>query len=132
MRQHTMKGVAYRADRTVEVIDYPMPTPGPGQVLIEMKAAAICGSDLHRYRRASALVEGQEPWVPGHEPAGVVEQVGQGVAPEAHRLVDDLAFACLAGGQGRCVKVEGILDLADYLRIRYMNTIPMWWSKSFL
>jgi len=78
MRQHTMRGVAYRADRTVEVIDYPMPTLGPGQVLIEMKAAAICGSDLHRYRRASALVEGQEPWVPGHEPAGVVAALGPG------------------------------------------------------
>ncbi len=34
MRQHTMRGVAYRADRTVEVIDYPMPTLESGQVLI--------------------------------------------------------------------------------------------------
>ena len=78
MANRTMKGVAYRSDREVEVIDYPVPEPGPGQVLIRMKRSAICGSDLHRYRTATALVEGKEPWVPGHEPSGVVEELGDG------------------------------------------------------
>ena len=76
MRQHTMRGVAYRADRTVEVIDYPMPTLGPGQALIEIKAAAICGSDLHTYRRPQSAFEGRPAWIPGHEPTGVVAEVG--------------------------------------------------------
>ena len=34
---------------TVEVVEEEMPTPGKGEVLIRMKASALCRSDLHRY-----------------------------------------------------------------------------------
>jgi len=43
-----MRDVAYKADREAIVIDYPKAAPGPGQALIAIKAAAICGFDLHR------------------------------------------------------------------------------------
>jgi L-idonate 5-dehydrogenase len=56
------------------------PTPGPGEVLLRLGAAGICGSDLHYYfegRNGSFIV--REPLIPGHEASGVVSAVGPGV-----------------------------------------------------
>jgi len=56
------------------------PTPGPGEVLLRLGAAGICGSDLHYYfegRNGSFIV--REPLIPGHEASGVVAAVGAGV-----------------------------------------------------
>lgn len=69
-----MKGVVFLGDRKLEIRDYPDPKPQPGEVVVQMKAAGICGSDLHFFRPQ------QSPTViQGHEPAGVVSAVGQGV-----------------------------------------------------
>jgi len=77
MSSATMKGVVFLGDRVAEVRDFPMPTPGRGQVLVQLTTAAICGSDLHTYRRPKADFAGRPAWIPGHEPAGVVAAVGQ-------------------------------------------------------
>jgi propanol-preferring alcohol dehydrogenase len=71
-----MKGIVFLGDRAVEVRNFPMPRPGPGEVLVQLKRAAICGSDLHVYRRPKSFYEGKVPWIPGHEPAGVVAELG--------------------------------------------------------
>jgi len=68
-----MKGIVFTGNRGVEVRDFPVPEPGHGEALIRIKASGICGSDLHVYR--SAQVPGQ---IAGHEPSGIVEQVGPG------------------------------------------------------
>ena len=73
-----MRGVVFRGDRVAEVIEFPMPRPGRGEVLIRLKRAAICGSDLHSYRRPQAFFEGKDPWIPGHEPAGEIAALGEG------------------------------------------------------
>ena len=78
MENATMKGVVFLGDRALEVRDFPVPQPGPGQVLVQMKRAAICGSDLHTYRRPSSFFEGKPVVIPGHEPAGVVSALGEG------------------------------------------------------
>ncbi|MCE5259775.1 MAG: alcohol dehydrogenase catalytic domain-containing protein [Chloroflexi bacterium] len=80
--QGMMNGLVFRGDRTVEILQFPIPAPGPGQVLIQMKTAAICGSDLHTYRRPKAEFTDRAPWITGHEPAGIVAEVG----PECHRI----------------------------------------------
>ena len=82
-----MKGVVFLGDRKLEFRDFPDPTPGPGEVVIEMKASGMCGSDLKFYRAkggASSLGLGGSggPVIAGHEPCGVVVAVGLGV-PEA-------------------------------------------------
>jgi threonine dehydrogenase-like Zn-dependent dehydrogenase len=61
------------------VTDVPEPVPGPGEVLVEVAAAGICGSDLELLdgRRPAAYV--RYPVVPGHEWAGRVEAAGPGV-----------------------------------------------------
>ena len=46
-----MKGVVFVGDRKVELRDFPDPTPGPRDVVLEIKASGMCGSDLHVYRR---------------------------------------------------------------------------------
>jgi threonine dehydrogenase-like Zn-dependent dehydrogenase len=44
-----MKGVVFVGDRKLELRDFPDPTPGPRDVVLEIKASGMCGSDLHVY-----------------------------------------------------------------------------------
>src|ERR1700759_5604202 len=46
-----MRGVVFTGGRGIELMEFPDPTPGPGEVVVEMKASGMCGSDLHQYRR---------------------------------------------------------------------------------
>lgn len=56
-----------------------MPEPGPGQVLVQVKAAGICGSDIPRIFQTGTY---SFPTIPGHEFSGVVAAMGSGVPPE--------------------------------------------------
>src|SRR5204863_10178751 len=49
-RTRRMRGAVLLGERQIEVRDFPDPTPGEGEVVLEMKASGICGSDLKRYR----------------------------------------------------------------------------------
>ena len=73
-----MRGVVFPGDRRAEVRDYPDPEPGPGEVVVRMKASGLCGSDLHLYRQTAAQRAGNDT-IPGHEPSGVVEMLGAGI-----------------------------------------------------
>ena len=64
------------------VEDVPTPEPGPGQVLIRIKGAGFCHSDVH-VLEADASTRPNLPAILGHENAGVVEQVGHGVTSVA-------------------------------------------------
>ena len=80
-----MKGIVFPGDRKLEILDFPDPTPGLGEVVLEIKASGMCGSDLKFYRAvggASSLGLGtvSGPIIAGHEPCGVVAAVGAGVA----------------------------------------------------
>ena len=46
-----MRGVVFTGARELEMMEFPDPTPGPDEVVVEMKASGMCGSDLHQYRR---------------------------------------------------------------------------------
>ncbi len=46
-----MRGVVFTGGRDLELMEFPDPTPGPDEVVVEMKASGMCGSDLHQYRR---------------------------------------------------------------------------------
>lgn len=83
-----MRGVVFTGDRELEIMNFPDPTPGPGEVVVEMKASGMCGSDLHQYRRpknqernATGLPPNPNPTIAGHEPCGIVAAVGPGVSP---------------------------------------------------
>ncbi|WP_449355175.1 zinc-dependent alcohol dehydrogenase family protein [Virgibacillus natechei] len=82
-----MKGIQFPGDKEVVVKDFEKPTPGKNEVLVNVKAAGICGSDLnYLYRTAK---ENKDKYllgvwvsstvIPGHEPCGIVEEVGDNV-----------------------------------------------------
>ncbi len=88
-----MRGVVFVGDRQVELRTFPDPTPGPGEVVLEIKASGMCGSDLKFYRpapgeaqRALGLGDLSEPIIAGHEPCGVVAAVGPGVTEAEARI----------------------------------------------
>jgi threonine dehydrogenase-like Zn-dependent dehydrogenase len=87
-----MKGVVFLGERKLELQEFPDPTPGPGEVVIEIKASGMCGSDLKFYRgpkggAAAALGLGSTGAViAGHEPCGVVAAVGPGVSEKEARV----------------------------------------------
>jgi len=64
----------------VKVVEEPIPSPKKGEVLIRMKASALCRSDLHRYHGENLFDENDDANItPGHEPCGSVEKLGEGV-----------------------------------------------------
>ena len=86
-----MKGVVFQGDRKLEILDFPDPTPGPGEVVLEIKASGMCGSDLKFYRAvggAASLGLGKVdgPLIAGHEPCGVVAAVGSGVSEKQAKV----------------------------------------------
>ena len=90
-----MRGVVFAGERKLEFMDFPDPTPGPGDVVLEMKASGICGSDLHIYRAAKdgpglglKGIETAGPIIRGHEPCGVVAAVGTAVSEKEAKVGD--------------------------------------------
>ena len=77
-----MRGVLLPGDRQVVLTEFPDPKPGLGEVVVRMKASGICGSELHgRYRPSKEQIarSRMSDKIGGHEPCGVVEEVGVGV-----------------------------------------------------
>jgi threonine dehydrogenase-like Zn-dependent dehydrogenase len=104
------------------VTDVPDPVPGPGQALVAVEAAGICGSDLELLdgRRPAAYV--RYPVVPGHEWAGRVEAVGSdvpGLAPGDPVVAEGLR-SC--GVCDRCAEGRTNLCLAGYAETGF--TLP--------
>ena len=102
-----MKGVVFTGNRQVEIQDFDDPIPSEGEVVVEIKASGMCGSDLHLYRSpgggpamAAALGLGGDgkPKIGGHEPCGVVAARGPGVpkhiAPDGARVMVHHYAAC--------------------------------------
>ena len=80
-----MRGVVFLGDRKLELQEFPDPSPGPRDVIIEIKASGMCGSDLHFYRAPAGEVavpglEAIGPVIGGHEPCGVVVDIGSAVS----------------------------------------------------
>ncbi|KAF1686900.1 alcohol dehydrogenase [Pseudoxanthomonas broegbernensis] len=72
-----MKAVRFiRTGRPAEIVDIPRPTPGPGQVVLKIAGAGVCHSDLHILDEDLGL---KGPFVLGHENAGWIQALGQGV-----------------------------------------------------
>jgi threonine dehydrogenase-like Zn-dependent dehydrogenase len=94
-----MRGVVFLGERELELREFPDPRPGPGDVVLAMKASGMCGSDLHAYRasrsggaaRSLGLGGAVGPFIAGHEPCGVVLERGPGMreadAPTGARVM---------------------------------------------
>ncbi|HEY5712995.1 MAG TPA: zinc-dependent alcohol dehydrogenase family protein [Allosphingosinicella sp.] len=66
-----------RPGEPLRMVERPVPTPGPGELLIEVAACGICRTDLHV---VDGDIQGPLPIVPGHEIVGRIRALGEGVA----------------------------------------------------
>ena len=75
-----MKTITAHAAKDLRIDEVETPTPEPGQVLVRMARGGICGSDLHYYNHGGfGTVRLKEPMILGHEVAGHIESLGDGV-----------------------------------------------------
>ncbi|MBN1284719.1 MAG: zinc-dependent alcohol dehydrogenase family protein [Anaerolineae bacterium] len=108
-----MKAAQIQAPDEARIVEAPEPTPGPGEVLIEVAAAGICGTDLHIYH---GEYEATYPIIPGHEFSGTVAAVGADV--ERYRPGDRVTAdpnipcnrcpACQRGEPNQCESLAAI------------------------
>jgi L-idonate 5-dehydrogenase len=76
-----MRGVRIHSARDLRVETVEVTPPGPGEVRIRIAAGGICGSDLHYYQDGGfGVVRVKEPMVLGHEIAGSIAELGEGVS----------------------------------------------------
>jgi S-(hydroxymethyl)mycothiol dehydrogenase len=80
MPQHVRGVIARAKGAPVEVTTITIPDPGPGEVVVAVQACGVCHTDL-TYRDGG--INDEFPFLLGHEAAGVVEQVGDGVSSVA-------------------------------------------------
>jgi alcohol dehydrogenase/L-iditol 2-dehydrogenase len=120
-------------DGQVEVRDIPEPNkPGSNEVLLEVKAAGVCGSDLHMWREHHSWTI-KLPLVLGHEFCGVVAdvgdqitgfQIGDRVVCETAAYVCGQCVYCLSGNYNLCPHRKGYGALADGAFTRYVIARP--------
>ena len=133
-----MRGVVPLGEGRVEVREVPDPRPGPGEAVVALRNAGICGSDLHTAHRSWEEIGERQNLVIGHEASGVVAEVGAGVSPALvgtrvsvyhyrgcgvcrHCLAGEIVFC--AGKRGYGWHVHGA-D-ADYLLTDARNCCPL-------
>jgi threonine dehydrogenase-like Zn-dependent dehydrogenase len=141
-----MRGVVFLGNRKLEIRNFPDPTPGPGEVVIEIKASGMCGSDLNPYRAADSAASlglggDGEPVIAGHEPCGIVAEVGPGVTEAEARIgqrVMDHHYAgcgvcghCRTGWSQLCgegIVVYGMTGNgghAEYMKVPVRTLVPL-------
>ncbi len=104
-----MKALLLSEYRRFELADMATPEPGPGEVLVRVAACGICGSDVHGYDGSSG--RRIPPIVMGHEAAGTVAAIGEGVRGfrEGDRITFDSTVYC-----GECANcLRGDINLCD-------------------
>jgi propanol-preferring alcohol dehydrogenase len=131
-----MRAARIFEDLTLRLEDVPQPVPGPGQVLVRVHAAGVCGTDLH-------ILDGMikpdpYPMTLGHEAAGVVESApdGTGFAVGDRVAVYNKLFCgaceqCLGGRHNICDVEPGQLGFnmdggdAEYVAVPARNLVPV-------
>ena len=148
-----MKGVVFPGERKLEIREFPDPTPGPGEVVLEIKASGMCGSDLKFYRAvggpaALGLGTTSGPIIAGHEPCGVVAAIGPGVSErqakvgmrvmQHHYRGCGVCEHCSTGWMQLCV--EGVAEVygatghgahAKYMKCPARTLVPLPDALSF-
>ena len=120
-----MKATVFHAAKDIRVEEVPRPHAGVGEAVIRITLTTICGTDLH-------IVRGEYPVRPGlvigHEPVGVIEELGDGVA--GYKIGDRVLVgaitpcgqcrACLSGQLAQCGHGHGYEAIGGW---RFGNTI---------
>jgi len=126
----TMKAVIFAGKGRIAVEEVRKPVPGPGEAVIRITATTICGTDVH-------IIRGEYPVKPGlilgHEPVGVIEELGAGLEKDyavGQRVIAGAitpcgqCFYCLNGSHSQCGGALG--------GWRFGNTINGAWAEYLL
>lgn len=98
----TVRGVIARSKGApVEIVDVIVPDPGPGEAVVQVQACGVCHTDLH-YREGG--INDEFPFLLGHEAAGIVEAVGDGVTDVAPGDFVVLNWRAVCGSCRACAK----------------------------
>ncbi len=125
----TMRVLMYYSNKDVRLEEMPIPKVGPGELLLKVKASGICGSDVMEWYRRDKV-----PLVLGHETAGEVVELGEGVQKfqpgdriaATHHVPCNTCHYCLNGHHTVCdTLLKGTHfypgGFAEYVRIPAMN-----------
>ena len=124
-RPATMRAAVFHGPGDIRVEDVPRPHAGPGEAVIRVTLTTICGTDVH-------ILKGEYPVEPGlivgHEPVGVIDELGPGVA--GYEVGDRVlvgaitpcgqCHACLSGKPAQCGHGSGFEAIGGW---RFGNTI---------
>jgi propanol-preferring alcohol dehydrogenase len=112
---NTMKAAVVREfKKPLAIEEVPVPTPGPGQILVKLAASGVCHTDLHA-AEGDWPVKPKPPFIPGHEGVGHVAAVGAGVShvKEGDRVgvpwlytACGLCRQCLGGRETLCANQQ--------------------------
>lgn len=119
----------FGVNQPLKIEDIPRPKPGPGEVLVAMKAAGLCGTDLH-IAIEGTIPTAHSPITLGHEAAGVVAEVGAGVmewkAGDRVVVFPNIAcgrcYACASGREALCLQSQILGVQADGAFAEYLLT----------
>ncbi len=123
-----MRVAMYYNNQDVRVEEMPVPAVGPGELLVRVEASGICGSDVMEWYRIA-----RAPLVLGHELAGVVTQVGDGVdryrvgdrVLVTHHVPCNTCYHCLNGHHTACDTLRQTTfdpgGFTEYLRVPAIN-----------
>ena len=108
-----MKALILKAYKQFACEDVPAPEAGPAEVVVAVKACGICGSDVHGMDGSTG--RRRPPIIMGHEAAGVIASVGNGVTgwSAGDRVTFDSTIYC--GHCGFCRR--GLINLCDNRRV---------------
>ncbi len=125
-----MKGARLYGKEDLRLEELPIPEITDNEVLVRVKSAAICGTDVRMYKNGAAGIDEAHPLVIGHELAGVIDQVGKNVkgyepgqrVAVAPNMGCGICDDCISGNSHMCkdYKALGIsLDggFAEYVRV---------------
>jgi L-iditol 2-dehydrogenase len=124
----TMKAAVIVAKEKVDIMDLPIPEPGPGEILVRQKACALCTVE----QRVFKGIINHYPGCWGHETSGIVEKIGPGTTtmlkPGDHVALGAPYFCgechfCINGKEENCLQsfdmleiggIKGIFGMAEY------------------
>jgi len=125
-----MKVATWRGGSHFTVDEAPDPAAGPGQVVVSVHAAGICGTDIH-------ATQGLFPWTPplvlGHEYSGVVREVGRGVSKRllGRAVACEPSYgcgecsACEAGRTSQCPRASRVGGFAERVTLPVSCVHPL-------
>ena len=121
-----VRGAVQTGPLAYEIQEFPRPSIGPDEGLLRVEACGICGSDVEQYR-GHLVRPGMFPLIPGHEPLGVIEEVGERAAERWGVSVGDRVAVeilrpcracdyCLTGRYMSCPNRDGAYGMTPLSR----------------